>query len=70
MPPVAFQGRIPVTGHTAPTLSPFKSTNWDNDAATVPGQTAMAFKSTDWADDDDNAEPQVRGFNAASDNWS
>ena len=65
-----FVGKIPISGAMAIETSPYVTTNWGNDAATLPAQTPMAYKTTNWSEDDGDAEPQVRGFTARSDNWT
>lgn len=65
-----FTGKILISGHVVKETSAFVSTNWDNDAATLPAQNPMAYKTTNWAEDDDLAETQVRGFTAKTDNWT
>lgn len=69
MPPVPFQGRIPVDGHTAVNTSAFGNTDWDNMTPTVPAQTPTAWAETSIDTANDNASDQVRGFKIAESNW-
>lgn len=68
--PVAFQGRIPVSGHTAPTLSAFRETSWDTMSATIPGQNPAAASKTAWDTMTDDAEQQVYFAKALEFDWS
>lgn len=61
---------IPAGDLVALETSAFASTQWDIDQDTIPGQTVSAYKTTNWPTDDGDAEPNVLGFKAVSDNWS
>lgn len=64
-----FAGKILVRGHTTIETSAFKQTDWDNDAATLPGQTVFAFTETGW-DNDTSATAPVLGLRGVEDTWA
>lgn len=69
MPPVPFQGRIPVDGHATYNTSAFGNTDWDNTTPTVPAQTPTAWSETSIDTATDNAEEHVRGLNIVENTW-
>lgn len=65
----AFTGKIPVSGLTSIETSAFATTEWPNDAATLPAHNPAAWAETAWSSDDDNAQPRATAGLLITSDW-